>query len=29
LGDDNLGGSFVAKGYRSVEIEKGIFKVMK
>ena len=29
LGDDNLGGSFVAKGYRSVEIEKDVFKVMK
>lgn len=29
LGDDNLGGSFVAEGYRSVEIEKGVFKVMK
>ena len=29
LGDDALNGNFVAEGYRSVEVEKGVFKVMK
>lgn len=29
LGDDALGGSFVAPGYKSVEVEPGIFEVVK
>jgi hypothetical protein len=29
LGDDALGGSFVAPGYKSVEVESGIFEVVK
>lgn len=29
LGDDALGGSFVAPGYKSVEIEPGVFEVVK
>jgi hypothetical protein len=27
LGDDNLGGSFVAEGYKSIEVEPGVFEV--
>ena len=29
LGDDALGGSFVAPGYMSIEVEPGIFEVVK
>lgn len=29
LGDDALGGTFVAPGYKSVEVEPGIFEVVK
>ena len=29
LGDDALGGSFVAPGYKSVEVEPGVFEVVK
>lgn len=29
LGDDALGGTFVAPGYKSVEVESGIFEVVK
>ena len=29
LGDDALGGSFVAPGYMSIEVEPGVFEVVK